>query len=363
MEDVWTHLWSDLNAPVLLEIAQYASILFWVIALKHFFFTHLVYARLLGPVLGISSQQQKQQLLQRFVNTMAQLDHHTLSTLLTVQIFYHRFVPWISDYFDCYTPYTLASQTVWMPSVALEAWRLVRSMSYSLYGQTYLLAAAAAEANVPELSTPFTAEHLSIMVYSYQLAYYAFGIILLLFIHEKREDFRVMVVHHFAAIVLIALSGGSCLRHPGLMVMFFHDFTDVFLYTFKVARYAKLEVLAKVSFLLLLFTFIFTRIGLMTYYLVMHYLYLGFQVPPSPESLAYASDSSSWSSFRVPIERILYAFMCALVLCQCYWSKILVSVGFSALSGKKIRDPREPELQEEEEALEEEEQENKQHKE
>lgn len=70
--------------------------------------------------------------------------------------------------------------------------------------------------------------------YLISLSYVLSDLFYLLFIYETQSDFCIMLLHHLITISLITFSHLVNISHVGLIVLFSHDFTDIFVYITRV---------------------------------------------------------------------------------------------------------------------------------
>jgi len=61
------------------------------------------------------------------------------------------------------------------------------------------------------------------------------------FFDEQRKDYFVMYIHHIATIALVSWSFSAGYLRIGLLVLYVHDVSDVFIDTLKMANYLKLD--------------------------------------------------------------------------------------------------------------------------
>lgn len=66
-------------------------------------------------------------------------------------------------------------------------------------------------------------------LYLIECGFYLHSIYATLYMDTKRKDFLVMLFHHFLTIILIVVAYGTRYQKVGVMVLFVHDITDIFL--------------------------------------------------------------------------------------------------------------------------------------
>ncbi|XP_067411695.1 ceramide synthase 3 [Emydura macquarii macquarii] len=90
----------------------------------------------------------------------------------------------------------------------------------------------------------------------------------------KRKDFMAHVVHHLAAIVLMACSWCSNYIRVGTLVIFVHDAADFWLESAKMFNYARWEKTCNVLFVIFSVMFFITRIILFPFWILRGTLYM-----------------------------------------------------------------------------------------
>lgn len=92
------------------------------------------------------------------------------------------------------------------------------------------------------------------------LAFHITDLIWLLWIYELQTDFLMMLVHHICTISLITFSYLSNYSNIGCIIIFLHDFGDIFVYVARIFLNTKAPEFTKVSSgILLLLVWIYTR--------------------------------------------------------------------------------------------------------
>ncbi|KAF7246996.1 Ceramide synthase 5, partial [Varanus komodoensis] len=76
------------------------------------------------------------------------------------------------------------------------------------------------------------------------------------------QDFQIMLIHHFATIVLITFSYMNKMVRVGTLIMLLHDASDPLLEVAKMANYAKYQRLCDATFILFCVVFIVIRLGI-----------------------------------------------------------------------------------------------------
>ncbi len=97
--------------------------------------------------------------------------------------------------------------------------------------------------------------------YLVNLSYHCTDLIWLLFIYEMQTDFITMFLHHICTISLIVFSYMTNYSNIGCIVMFLHDFGDIFVYLVRIVINTNAKSIFKiVGAQTLLIVFAYTRI-------------------------------------------------------------------------------------------------------
>lgn len=97
-------------------------------------------------------------------------------------------------------------------------------------------------------------------VYMYGAGFYTYSIIALLFWETRRSDFGLSMTHHVASVFLIAMSYIFRFARVGSVVLAIHDASDVFLEVGKISKYSGRQLIADVSFLLFVISWVILRL-------------------------------------------------------------------------------------------------------
>ena len=137
------------------------------------------------------------------------------------------------------------------------------------------------------------------LYYLISLCYTLSDFIWLLFIYESQTDFPLMLLHHIVTIALIGFSYLVNISHLGVVTLFSHDITDIFVYLTRIIINTDLKDIYKLAFVsVFLFVYLYTRI-----YVFGKLFYL---------ETVYANE---WSLFL----SILWYFQILLMIMHIYW--------------------------------------------
>lgn len=80
-----------------------------------------------------------------------------------------------------------------------------------------------------------------VVVYMAQLSIWIYTCVIHRFFDERRKDYYVMYVHHIATIALVACSFSVGYLRIGILVLWVHDVSDIFIDLLKMTNYLKLD--------------------------------------------------------------------------------------------------------------------------
>jgi len=163
--------------------------------------------------------------------------------------------------------------------------------------------------------------------YTFAFAFYAYSLILVAFVEEKKKDYWAMVLHHMVTCTTIFLSGQYDLARIGAVILLTFDICDIFLETAKLFSKIKEDVPATLTFVI--FTGLWIRNRL--------YFFPLYVIP----AIVNAEDLSG---HEVPYLPVHVTIMITLFILNVYWSYFIAKklLGFIKNGTKKeMDDPRE----------------------
>jgi len=168
--------------------------------------------------------------------------------------------------------------------------------------------------------------------YMTQLSFYISSIITHVTIEVRRSDYTVMLVHHVAAVLLIAWSYYYNVHRIGGVLLMLHDINDIFLEAAKMANYAAKELLANTLFVIMIISWIISRLFLYSTKVILssYFDVLEIIVPnfPAPHY------SYIWLGFIV--------LLFTMLVLNAFWSFLMCRVAYNSIIGKKmVEDERE----------------------
>nr|XP_009857563.2 ceramide synthase 1-like [Ciona intestinalis] len=173
-------------------------------------------------------------------------------------------------------------------------------------------------------------------VYMFQMTFYIHSVHATLVLDEWRKDSVVLILHHVVTMMLISASYLFRYTYLGILVLFLHDFSDIFLEVTKLAVYYKTKggrwsnicgVFSTIGFVMFAISWFVFRL----------YWY------PLKAVYACAYISRQVQTAYPPFYFFLNGLMLTLLFLHMYWFKFILVMTFNILSGKskKVEDTRE----------------------
>ncbi|KRX16501.1 Transmembrane 9 superfamily member 3 [Trichinella nelsoni] len=177
------------------------------------------------------------------------------------------------------------------------------------------------------------------VVYLTQTAFYVHATYGTIFMEQWRKDSKVMVFHHFLAITLLSFSWAARYDQVGILVLFLHDVSDVFLECAKIFKYLKFrdnthysfcEFLSNASFVIFTASWFIFRL----YWFPLKVLYTSFygSVFLGPDDLPF-----------IPVFNFM---LWLLFFINIYWFHFILMLIYNLATGKfkELEDSRELEV-------------------
>ncbi|KAJ2836328.1 Sphingosine N-acyltransferase lag1 [Coemansia erecta] len=177
---------------------------------------------------------------------------------------------------------------------------------------------------------------MSSLMKSYYLVQMGFWFqqIFVLLIEERRKDFVVMATHHIVTCNLLGWSLYMNYTRIGNAILCCMDFSDIFLSSTKCLRYLKLEKTSVVSFVVFIFTWVYTR----------HYLYIKIMYSIYSESLTYLPvDNWDPKNGSYYTRNVLFNFSILLGILQLliiYWFALVLRIVYRIIFLSNLEDSR-----------------------
>mmetsp|Transcript_16136 Transcript_16136/g.22293 ORF Transcript_16136/g.22293 Transcript_16136/m.22293 type:complete len:312 (+) Transcript_16136:160-1095(+) len=160
-------------------------------------------------------------------------------------------------------------------------------------------------------------------LYFLEASWYIAGIVSLL-MDEKKKDFIEMMCHHAFTILLLVISFHQSHMRVGAVVFVLHNLSDPFLQIAKLAKYARMESLSTVSFVVFMLVFFLSRL---VYYPAVIY------------SCHFRGPGYFFNRPHDGLELLLTGLLTALYPIHLYWFFLIIKVAMKALKGN-INDTR-----------------------
>jgi len=180
------------------------------------------------------------------------------------------------------------------------------------------------------------------LYYACETGFYLYSLFAVQFLDAKRDDWIILIIHHFAAILLLGYSWHWGFQRIGTVVLVLLDCSDVFLELTKIMGYLDgiYFKLAKFIFMLLLVSWIITRVILFPIKVCWTSL---FEAVPLLEA-----QGITWH----PIEYYNFNGLLLLVFfLQVYWCYRLFRIAYNSARGTKLQDDREEDMEKEEDNI------------
>merc|ERR1712087_296683 len=166
------------------------------------------------------------------------------------------------------------------------------------------------------------------LLYIMHIGWYIYKLFAQALLDRHLKDFMASMIHHFAAIALLALSYNSGVVRVGVAVLLLHDPADIVLQSAKLFRIFNWSLLTNILFAVLVVTWFLTRIVVFPY----HCILSGF--------IYFKNDNDSTVILACCL------LMCALYVLHLHWFWLIIQAVIRAISGKGTEDPRESDVSE-----------------
>lgn len=166
--------------------------------------------------------------------------------------------------------------------------------------------------------------------YIWELSWYVSGLFCHLTLETRRKDHNAMLIHHLVTICLIVFSYVVGYHRIGILVLYCHDISDIFLEGAKIFRYVNLNMLSNITFVGLVASWAWSRLYLFPFRVIYSTLIEG----PEVASVEMGMPTS-------PYWLIFNLWLSTLVVLHVYWFVIILSIALKTLGGKAIDDSRE----------------------
>ena len=157
--------------------------------------------------------------------------------------------------------------------------------------------------------------------YLLNLAYTFADLICVVFVYDRQTDILAMVFHHFCTISLMVFSYYGHFDSIGCLILFLHNFSDIFVYLGRAFLYAKLPTILKQLITISLLSF-FVYCRLYVYGILIHDYFVYF----------------IWETYHI---KLAYQIsLVSLYILHCNWTYKLIKIVYNSVTKAKFDDSR-----------------------
>jgi len=157
--------------------------------------------------------------------------------------------------------------------------------------------------------------------YLINLAYTFADLFCVVFIYDKQTDILVMTFHHFCTIILIAFSYYGHFDSIGCLILFLHNFSDIFVYLGRAFLYAKLPtILKQLITVVLLISFMYCRLYVYGRLIYGYFAYF------------------NWENFHIKFG--FQITLVAMYILHCTWTYKLIRIVYNSVTKSSFDDSR-----------------------
>ena len=157
--------------------------------------------------------------------------------------------------------------------------------------------------------------------YLVNLAYTFADLFCVIFIYDKQTDILVMAFHHFCTIVLIVFSYYNHFDSIGSLILYLHNFSDIFVYLGRTLLYTKAPgIIKKIFSVCLLTSFVYCRLFVYGKIIYGYFAYV------------------NWETFYV--NNAFHVALICLYILHCTWSYKLIRIAYNSIAKSKFSDSR-----------------------
>ena len=157
--------------------------------------------------------------------------------------------------------------------------------------------------------------------YYMNLAYTFADLFCVVFIYDKQTDILVMTFHHFCTITLIVFSYYNHFDSIGSIVLYLHNFSDIFVYLGRSILYSKIPgIFKKIFSICLLSSFVYCRLFVYGKLIYGYFIYI------------------NWETFY--LKNAFFVALICLYILHCTWTYKLVRIAYNSITKSKFGDSR-----------------------
>ena len=157
--------------------------------------------------------------------------------------------------------------------------------------------------------------------YYVNLAYTFADLFCVVFIYDKQTDILVMTFHHFCTITLLVFSYYIHFDSIGSIILYLHNFSDVFVYLGRTLLYTKAPDIIKKTFsIFLLSSFVYCRLFVYGKLIYGYFVYV------------------KWETFY--LQNAFQIALVSLYILHCTWTYKLIRIAYNSIAKSKFGDSR-----------------------
>ena len=157
--------------------------------------------------------------------------------------------------------------------------------------------------------------------YLLNLAYTFADLFCVVFVYEKQTDILVMTFHHFCTITLIVFSYYNHFDSIGCIIMYLHNFSDIFVYLGRAFLYAKApSIFKKLITVSLLLCFIYCRLFVYGKLIIEFFKYF------------------NWEAYKIYLA--FKIMLISMYILHCTWTYKLIKIAYNSITKSTFDDSR-----------------------
>ncbi|XP_060598839.1 ceramide synthase 2-like isoform X2 [Ruditapes philippinarum] len=207
------------------------------------------------------------------------------------------------------------------------SWHLLFYTAFFFYGMTYLWQKEYFWSTI-ECWRNWPIQHVSNDMYWHymiELAFY-WSLVFTLFSDHKRKDFKEMIIHHFATIVLMYFSWVLNFVRVGTLVLVVHDAADTWLALAKMSIYAKNKAATDIFFGIFLLVWVLSRLIIYPFFV----LYCTLVEPFTIKLIDSTFGAHQFFNF----------FLCVLLVLHFIWTYLIFRIVYRKMVKGNVEDVR-----------------------
>ena len=173
--------------------------------------------------------------------------------------------------------------------------------------------------------------------YIAQLAVWMYTCFVHRFVDERRKDYFVMYLHHIVTISLVGLSWACGYMRVGILVLFVHDASDIFVDLLKMVNYLKLEnqrgyFASEIAYVVCVLSWIYFRLYQFPFRVVRGSLTVPYTLLLRTPRESYSFLGLEFFPSDLPWHFHLNVMLFALLLLHIYWFHLFLMIGYRILT-------------------------------